>query len=191
VVAAVGLTVACAAPSVDSAATPAASVPAVQAVVETAQAAPATQWTISCEPGQQARIVQVVHNGVPTSEASCVDVTGRAQAAAPSRWQPAPVSSAAPAYVAVNDGSDEIVYQPQRPVRTQPAVYTTEQPRERVVREQRPKRSVAKSAIIIGSSAGAGAGVGAIVGGKKGALIGAAIGGGGAAIWDQVTRRKD
>jgi len=27
------------------------------------------------------------------------------------------------------------------------------------------------------------------VGGKKGALIGAAIGGGGAAIWDQVTRR--
>ena len=51
-------------------------------------------------------------------------------------------------------------------------------------------RSVAKSAIIIGSSAGAGAGVGAAVGGKKGALIGAAIGGGGAAIWDQVTRRK-
>jgi hypothetical protein len=29
------------------------------------------------------------------------------------------------------------------------------------------------------------------VGGKKGALIGAAIGGGGAAIWDQITRRKE
>jgi hypothetical protein len=49
---------------------------------------------------------------------------------------------------------------------------------------------VKKSAIIIGSSAGVGAGVGAAVGGKKGALIGAAIGGGGAAVWDQVTRRR-
>ena len=46
----------------------------------------------------------------------------------------------------------------------------------------RQTRSVKKSAIIIGSSAGVGAGVGAAVGGKKGALIGAAIGGGGAAI---------
>jgi len=54
----------------------------------------------------------------------------------------------------------------------------------------RKKRSVKKSAIIIGSSAGVGAGVGAAVGGKKGALIGAAIGGGGAAIWDQITRRE-
>jgi hypothetical protein len=52
-------------------------------------------------------------------------------------------------------------------------------------------RSVKKSAIIIGSSAGIGAGVGAAVSGKKGALIGAAIGGGGAAIWDQMTRRND
>jgi hypothetical protein len=43
-----------------------------------------------------------------------------------------------------------------------------------------------------GAGAGglAGAGLGALIGGKKGALIGAAIGGGGAAIWDQVTRRK-
>ena len=48
----------------------------------------------------------------------------------------------------------------------------------------------AKSAIIIGSSAGIGAGVARPLGGKKGALIGAAIGGGGATIWDQVTRRK-
>ena len=69
-----------------------------------------------------------------------------------------------------------------RPVRTNQVVYD-----ERPVRKT---RSVAKSAIIIGSSAGAGAGVGAAIGGKKGALIGAAIGGGGAAIWDQVTRRK-
>ena len=40
------------------------------------------------------------------------------------------------------------------------------------------------------NSNAAGIGVGAAVGGKKGALIGAAIGGGGAAIWDQITRRK-
>jgi hypothetical protein len=50
---------------------------------------------------------------------------------------------------------------------------------------------VKKSAVIIGSSAGVGAGVGAAISGKKGALIGAAIGGGGAAVWDQITRRKD
>ena len=54
----------------------------------------------------------------------------------------------------------------------------------------KPKRSVAKSAVIIGSSAGVGAGVGAAVGGKKGALIGAVLGGGGATVWDQVTRRR-
>jgi hypothetical protein len=60
---------------------------------------------------------------------------------------------------------------------------------ERVVVRQ-PKRSVKKSAIIIGSSAGVGAGIGAAVGGKKGAGIGALLGGGGAALWDQMTRRK-
>ena len=67
----------------------------------------------------------------------------------------------------------QVVYQDDRPV------------------VRKPARSVKKSAVIIGSSAGAGAGLGAIVGGKKGALIGAAIGGGGAALWDQITRRKD
>jgi uncharacterized protein YcfJ len=69
-----------------------------------------------------------------------------------------------------------------RAVRTNQVVYD-----ERPVRQT---RSVKKSAVIIGSSAGVGAGVGAAMGGKKGALIGAAIGGGGAAIWDQVTRKK-
>jgi hypothetical protein len=55
---------------------------------------------------------------------------------------------------------------------------------------ERQTRSVTKSAIIIGSSAGVGAGVGAAVGGKKGALLGAVIGGGGATLWDQLTRHK-
>jgi hypothetical protein len=90
----------------------------------------------------------------------------------------------APAYGGLSDA--QVVPAPYpatvaRPVQTRQVVY-----REPV----RKTRSVKKSAIIIGSSAGVGAGVGAAVGGKKGALIGAAIGGGGAAIWDQVTRRK-
>jgi hypothetical protein len=68
-----------------------------------------------------------------------------------------------------------------RPVQTREVVYERE--------PVKAKRSVKKSAVIIGSSAGVGAGVGAAMGGKKGALIGAAIGGGGAAVWDQITRR--
>jgi hypothetical protein len=70
-----------------------------------------------------------------------------------------------------------------RPVRTRQIVY------DEPVRV-RKNRSVKKSAVIIGSSAAVGAGVGALTGGKKGALIGEAIGGGGAAIWDQITRRR-
>jgi hypothetical protein len=66
-------------------------------------------------------------------------------------------------------------------------------PASQTIYDERPvkrSRSVKKSAVIIGSSAGVGAGVGAAISGKKGALIGAAIGGGGAAVWDQITRRK-
>jgi len=61
-------------------------------------------------------------------------------------------------------------------------------PERRVV--TRPKRSVGTSALIIGSSAAGGAGIGALIGGKKGAGIGAIAGGGAAALWDQITRRK-
>ena len=71
-----------------------------------------------------------------------------------------------------------------RPVRARQVVY------DDPVRAEKPQRSVKKSVIIIGSSAGVGAGVGAAVGGKKGALVGALIGGGGATLWDQLTRRK-
>ncbi len=73
-----------------------------------------------------------------------------------------------------------------RPVRTNQVVYGDD--RQAPVKRT---RSVKKSAVIIGSSAGVGAAVGAAVKGKKGALIGAAIGGGGAAVWDQITRRKN
>jgi hypothetical protein len=58
------------------------------------------------------------------------------------------------------------------------------------VSHRAPARSVKKSVVIIGSSAGVGAGIGAAFGGKKGAGIGALIGGGSAALWDQLTRRK-
>ena len=62
---------------------------------------------------------------------------------------------------------------------------------QRVVVQEAPARndrSWAKTAMVIGGSAGAGAGVGGLVGGKKGALVGAAIGGGAASIYE-ATRR--
>jgi hypothetical protein len=64
------------------------------------------------------------------------------------------------------------------------------QPASARVVVRKPKRSVQKSALIIGGSAAGGAGIGAAIGGKKGALIGALLGGGGGAVWDQITRRK-
>lgn len=57
-------------------------------------------------------------------------------------------------------------------------------PRRIVRRHTAPRRHWAKTAMIIGGSAGAGAGVGGIAGGKKGALIGAAIGGGAATLYE-------
>jgi hypothetical protein len=90
------------------------------------------------------------------------------------------------AYRADDLGDARVVAAPPatvaRPIPARQVVYSDDRPVRRT-------RSVKKSAIIIGSSAGAGAGVGAAIGGKKGALIGAAIGGGGAALWDQITRR--
>jgi hypothetical protein len=47
-----------------------------------------------------------------------------------------------------------------------------------------------ESARKIGGAAVGGAILGALIGGKKGAIIGAVAGGGGAAVWDQVTRRQ-
>jgi hypothetical protein len=147
---------------------------------------------VNCEPHQRALVRPVVINGATVSQVECVAVSQPAayaqnQFATPvSYGAPAyPVANTQPAYGGLNDAQ---IVSPApapvtvaRPVRTRQVVYD-----ERPVRQT---RSVKKSAIIIGSSAGVGAGVGAAVGGKKGALIGAAIGGGSAAIWDQVTRR--
>ena len=160
--------------------------------------------SVSCEPNQRAVVRQVAVNGAFQPQVQCESVIGSAfvpAATAGNYGGMAPGTYAAappvPAY-------QQVAYQPVAPlentqyVRTaypQQTVVTREGAPRRVVtqraeRVSRPTRSVKKSAIIIGSSAGVGAGVGAAVGGKKGAGIGALIGGGGAALWDQITRRK-
>ena len=154
-------------------------------------AAPATQQAgspvvVSCEPTQRTLVRPVVVNGEAVSQVECI-TSGVTQAVA----QPDAFVAPAPQFrqpravpVAYNDLPDARVVTNERPATAVPA-------RQVVYREPVQRtRSVKKSAIIIGSSAGAGAGVGALIGGKKGALIGAAVGGGGAAVWDQVTRRQ-
>ena len=144
---------------------------------------------VSCEPHQRALVRPAIVNGATVSQVECVAAdqqTAFAQVAPVAQATPVAYGYTAPAprYSGMSDARVVPVrtYQPARVVRTG-QVY------QDPVRVNRG-RSVKKSAIIIGSSAGVGAGVGAAVGGKKGALIGAAIGGGGAAIWDQVTRRN-
>jgi hypothetical protein len=163
-----------------------ASVQAAGTVAATPQNA-ASPVMVTCEPNQRTLVRPVVVNGTALSQVECVSI------AAPVT---SPAMFAAPAVAAPHVAATPVVYQSlpearvvqaEQPARVVPArqvVY-----RDEVVRA-RPKRSVAKSAVIIGSAAGGGAGIGALIGGKKGALIGAAVGGGGATLWDQVTRRK-
>ena len=89
--------------------------------------------------------------------------------------------------VVLGQAASQVVYREPAPTRT---VYRTAAPaQERVVeREAQPRRSWAKTAMVIGGSSAAGAGVGGMMGGKKGALIGAAVGGGAASIFE-ATRR--
>jgi len=67
-------------------------------------------------------------------------------------------------------------------------VVRTAASRRIATRETRHRRSWAKTALVIGGSAGAGAGIGAVAGGKKGALVGAAIGGGAASLLEAFKR---
>jgi hypothetical protein len=151
-----------------------------------------TPVVVSCEPHQRTLVRPVVVNGAAVSQVECVAAEAQVAAAAPVGYtsaQPAVRAPRAPRPVYSDLGDAEVVPIASAPARTTARPVRTSQ----VVYDERPvkkTRSVKKSAIIIGSSAGVGAGVGAAVGGKKGALIGAAIGGGGAAVWDQVTRRK-
>jgi hypothetical protein len=157
----------------------------------------AAPMTLACEANQRAELRQVYVNGAPQAQMACVSVGNVVGTSgyAPVAYAPAPsvvpigytqpvydtrLVAPAPAPVQRVVTTREVA--PQR-VAYQPA-------RERVVYTAKPKRSVKKSAIIIGSSAAGGAGIGALIGGKKGAGIGALVGGGGAALWDQLTRRK-
>lgn len=153
-----------------------------------------TPVVVSCEPHQRTLVRPVVVNGATVSQVECVAADAQAAAAyaqplaqyaAPVYAQPAPVRYSAPRQVVYDDGLEDarvVRTSTARPVQTRQVVY-----QEPVARKT---RSVKKSAVIIGSSAAVGAGIGALAKGKKGALIGAAIGGGGAAVWDQITRRK-
>jgi hypothetical protein len=147
---------------------------------------------VSCEPNQRTLVRPVVVNGATVSQIECVSADAQAAAyAQPTAITPQALPAgytyaAQPVQPVYRDLAPArvVTAQPQtvaRPVRTRQVVY--DEPVQK-------KRSVKKSAVIIGSSAAIGAGVGAVTGGKKGALIGAAIGGGGAAIWDQITRRR-
>lgn len=161
------------------------------------QAAPVA---VNCGAGQQALIRPAVINGQAVSQVDCVAVAGvpMPPAAAPvAGYAYAPVASApyaAPSPYAVTPVQAVSTNGPVYAENARPATYRTARTNDDYV-EYRPAkrvksgRSWKKSAVIIGSSAGVGAGVGAAAGGKKGALIGAAIGGGGAAIWDQITRK--
>ncbi len=137
------------------------------------------QVLVNCEPQQRTLVRQVIVNGQPMSQVDCVTASG-----APAGY----VQNYAPAYNApraypADYGYDTRVVSPAPVYR--PASVAQ---RREVIERQSSGRSVKKSALIIGSSAGVGAGVGAAVGGKKGALVGALIGGGGATLWDQLTR---
>jgi hypothetical protein len=148
---------------------------------------------VSCEPGQRTIVKPTIVNGVAMSQVECVAAAvSQPVAYAQPLVQARPVATPvvyrppAPTQVVRDVADTEVV-----PVSNRPAVRAASG-RQVVYDEPRvQRRTVKKSAIIIGSSSGVGAGVGAAVGGKKGALLGAVIGGGGAALWDQVTRRKN
>jgi hypothetical protein len=154
---------------------------------------PGVPVVVSCGAGQRAVVRPAIAYGVAVSQVECVPALQSELAAVqPVAYAPTPVS-----YVSREPYAARQVSAPTHSdlgnAQVVPASNVRRIPARQVIYDERPvqkKRSVAKSAVIIGSSAGAGAGLGAAIGGKKGALIGAAIGGGGATIWDQVTRRR-
>lgn len=144
--------------------------------------------SVSCEPNQRAIVRQA--NGAAVSVA-CVTVGGYGAAGqvAYQSGMPSAVPLTYTQPVALdNTRVVRTAYPVTRGVAAgQRVVY---QPASARVVVRKPKRSVQKSALIIGGSAAGGAGLGAAIGGKKGALIGALLGGGGATVWDQITRHK-
>lgn len=141
---------------------------------------------VNCGPYQRTLVRTSFVNGQPVASVDCVAAEGDAAIAAQGYAPQGYATQYAPA-------AQPVVYAAAPAPRTVRTVSSA--PVRRTVSrsapvERRPVRSKTKSAVIIGSTAAAGAGVGALIGGKKGALIGAIAGGGGALVWDQVTRNK-
>jgi hypothetical protein len=145
--------------------------------------------TVACAPHQEAAVAQVLINGAVAATLTCVD-------RAPQGYVTYPAGGFAPQAQFVSTAPVPVQTVPARttPVaRARPARQVVYRDADDDVVRYEPdgrqeKRSVAKTAMIIGGSAGTGAGVGAIFGGKKGALIGAAIGGGAASIYEATKR---
>ena len=167
----------------------------------TAASSAGSPVVVSCEPNQRTLVRPVIVNGATLSQIECISNVVSPNAVQPVAMQvpmAAPVA-AAPMFQPVSYTQPQLVQPaarlPDARVVMAPEPATVARPlpvRQAVYDDVRPvrrTRTVKKSAVIIGSSAGIGAGVGAAVGGKKGALLGAAIGGGGATLWDQLTRR--
>jgi hypothetical protein len=140
------------------------------------------QMLVNCGPYQRTLVRTTYLNGQPVASVDCVPAEDGA-VAAPAGYAVQQYAPAAQRVVYAQAPAPRVV-RTVAPARTRTVT-------QRVYTERRPVRSKTKSAVIIGTSAAAGAGVGALVGGKKGAIIGAVAGGGGALVWDQITRRQN
>jgi hypothetical protein len=170
---------------------PAALTPYGTAVPATAQ--PITP-TVACAPHQEAAVARLLVNGVEAATLTCVDRV-------PAGYVAYPQAGLVPQGQFVSTAPVAVQTMPVRTVPVSRAETARSRPARQVVYRdadddvvryepdaRQERRSVAKTAMIIGGSAGTGAGVSAIVGGKKGALIGAAIGGGAASIYEATKR---
>ena len=170
-------------------------VPAAYAAAPVPALAQPTTPTVACGPNQEPAMARVLVNGAEAATLTCVD-------RAPQGYVMYPQSGVVPQAQLVNLAGTPLPV--TAPVQTVPVVRSTPRSTAPVRRvsyqdldndivqyepDRRQGRSIAKTAMIIGGSAGTGAGVGAIMGGKKGALIGAAIGGGAASIYESTKRR--
>lgn len=142
------------------------------------------QMLVNCGPYQRTLVRTTYLNGQPVASVDCVPAEDAAAVAAPAGYAVQQFAPATAQRVVYTSAPAPRVVRTVAPARARTVT-------QRVYTERRPVRTKTKSAVIIGTSAAAGAGVGALIGGKKGALIGAVAGGGGAAVWDQVTRRRN
>jgi hypothetical protein len=147
--------------------------------------------TVACGPNQEPAMARVLVNGGEAATLTCVERV-------PQTYMAYPQAGMVPQSQLVSlPGAAAPMMMPQAvPVvrstpgsRTVPVRRVSYRDRDGDIVQYEPDRrpqgrSIAKTAMIIGGSAGTGAGIGAIVGGKKGALIGAAIGGGAASIYE-------